>query len=65
MKLAVINLSRRRDVNAVIYGALLGFVFTSIIAGYVLIKQQIDFDNFLKFVASVEWVPGEHSGLKK
>ena len=65
MRLAVLNLTKRSQLNAIIYGVLLGVVFTSIISFFVLINQKIEFNDFLKFVAGVEWVPGEHPGVKQ
>ena len=64
MRLAVLNLTRKSQLNALIYGVFLGVVFTSIISFFIYINQKIEFDNFLKFVASVEWAPGEHPGEK-
>ena len=64
MKFAVLNLTKKSQLNALIYGVLLGVVFTSIISFFIFINQKIEFDNSLKFVASVEWVPGEHPGEK-
>lgn len=58
MRLAVLNLTRKSQFNALIYGVLLGIVFTSIVSFFVVINQKIEFQNYLKFVASVEWVPG-------
>lgn len=58
MRLAVLNLTRKPQLNALVYGVLLGIVFTSIISFFVFINQKIEFNNFLKFVASVEWAPG-------
>ena len=58
MRLAVLNLTRKTHLNALIYGVLLGAVFTSIISFFVLVNQKIEFQNYLKFIASVEWAPG-------
>lgn len=65
MRLAVLNLTKSTQLNALIYGVLVGVVFTSIISFFLIINQEIEFDNFLKFIAGVEWAPGEHPGLKK
>ena len=65
MRLAVLNLTRKTQLNALVYGVLLGIVFTSIISFFVIVNQKIEFQNYLKFVASVEWVPGEHPGVQK
>lgn len=65
MRLAVLNLTKRTQLNAFIYGVLVGVVFTSIISFFVIVNQKIEFDNFLKFVASVEWEEGAHPGVKK
>ena len=64
MKFAVLNLTKKSQLNALIYGVLLGVVFTSMISFFIFINQKIELDNFLKFVASIEWVPGEHPGEK-
>lgn len=65
MRLAVLNLTKKTQLNALIYGALLGIVFTSIVSFFVVINQKIEFQNYLKFVASVEWAPGMHPGAQK
>lgn len=65
MRLAVLNLTKLSQLNAIIYGVLLGVVFTSIISFFVLINQKIEFNNFIKFVASVEWAPGMYPGAKR
>lgn len=65
MRLAVLNLTKRSQLNALVFGALLGFVFAIAISFFVLINQKIEFNNFLKFVASVEWAPGMHPGAKR
>ncbi len=65
MRLAVVNLTKKTQLNAVFYGVLLGVVFTSIISFFIIVNQKIEFQNYLKFVASVEWSPGEHPGEKK
>ena len=62
MRLAVLNLTRKSQLNALIYGVFLGVVFTSIISFFIYINQKIEFDNYLKFIASVEWVPNKHPG---
>lgn len=64
MRFSVLNLTKRSQSNTLAYGILLGVVFTSIISFFIFINQKIEFDNFLKFVASVEWVSGEHPGEK-
>lgn len=65
MKFAVLNLTKKSQLNALIYGVLLGVVFTSIISFFIYINQKIKVDNYLKFVASVEWAPGMHPGAQK
>lgn len=65
MKFAVLNLTKKSQLNALIYGVLLGVVFTSIISFFIYINQKIDFDNYLKFIASIEWAPGMHPGAQK
>ena len=65
MKLAVLNLTKKTQLNAIFYGVLVGVVFTSIISFFVIVNQKIEFDNYLKFVASVEWAPGMHPGAQK
>lgn len=65
MKFAVLNLTKKSQLNALIYGVLLGVVFTSIISFFIYINQQIEFDNYLKFIASIEWAPGLHPGAQK
>lgn len=64
MRFSVLNLTKRSQSNTLAYGILLGVVFTSIISFFIFINQKIEFDNFLKFIASVEWVPGQHPGEK-
>lgn len=65
MRLAVINLTNRSQLNALFYGILIGIVFTSIISFFIFINQKIEFENYLKFIASVEWLPGVHPGAQK
>ena len=64
MKFVVLNLTKRLQLNALIYGVFLGVVFTSIISFFIYINQKIEFENYLKFIASIEWAPGEYPGEK-
>ena len=64
MRLAVLNLTRKSQLNALIYGVLVGVVFTSIISFFIFAHKQIEFKNFLTFVSSVEFEPGQHPGEK-
>ena len=65
MKFAVLNLTRKSQLNALLYGVLLGVVFISIISFFIFINQKIEFQNYLKFIAAVEWEPGMHPGAQK
>ena len=65
MRLAVLNLTRKSQFNALIYGVLLGAVFTSIISFFAFIKQEHEHREFIHFLSAVDFLPGMHPGAQK